>query len=71
VPNFLLNIKRSVERARRLEPTIGALRRSDITSRSAIAEAAEALTAKSIPTAHGGSVWSAVQVSRVLARIDH
>jgi DNA invertase Pin-like site-specific DNA recombinase len=59
---------RSLERASDLKPTIEELRRSGITTLSAIAEA---LTAKGIPTARGGSVWSAVQVSRVLARIDH
>jgi DNA invertase Pin-like site-specific DNA recombinase len=61
-------VTRSLERAKDLKPTIDDLRRSGITSLSAIAEA---FTAKGIPTARGGSAWSAVQVSRVLARIDH
>jgi DNA invertase Pin-like site-specific DNA recombinase len=59
---------RSQERAKDLKPTIEELRRSGVTSLSGIAEA---LTAKGIPTARGASAWSAVQVSRVLARIDH
>ena len=59
---------RSLERAKDLKPTIEELRRGGITSLSGIAEA---LTAKGIPTARGASAWTAVQVSRVLARIDH
>lgn len=59
---------RSLERAKDLKPTIEELRRGGVTSLSGIAEA---LTATGIPTARGGSTWSAVQVSRVLARIDH
>jgi DNA invertase Pin-like site-specific DNA recombinase len=59
---------RSLERAKDLKPTIEELRRSGVTSLSGIAEA---LTARGIPTARGGSAWSAVQLSRVLARIDH
>jgi hypothetical protein len=59
---------RSIARAADLKPTIDELRGGGITSLTAIAEA---LTAKGIPTARGGVVWSAVQVQRVLARIDH
>ncbi len=61
-------VNRSQARAVDLKPTIDEPRRKGITSLSSIAEA---LTAKGIPTARGASVWSAVQVSRVLARIDH
>jgi len=61
-------VTRSLERARDLKPTIDELRRGGVMSLSGIAEA---LTAKGIPTARGGVAWSAVQVSRVLARIDH
>ncbi len=59
---------RSLERAKDLKPTIEELRRGGVTSLSGIAEALTA-SRKRIPTARGGSTWSAVQVSRVLARI--
>lgn len=49
-----------------LAPTITALQASGTTSASAIAKA---LTERGIPTARGASVWSAVQVQRVLERI--
>jgi DNA invertase Pin-like site-specific DNA recombinase len=61
-------VARSTARAADLKPTIDELRRSGIISPTAIAQV---LTAKHIPTARGGSAWSAVQVQRVLARIDH
>jgi DNA invertase Pin-like site-specific DNA recombinase len=61
-------IARSIGRAADLKPTIDELRRAGITSPTAIAAA---LTKNRIPTARGGAEWSAVQVCRVLARIDH
>lgn len=61
-------VARSNGRAADLKPTIDELRQCGVRSLTAIARA---LTAKCIPTARGGSEWSAVQVRRVLARIDH
>jgi DNA invertase Pin-like site-specific DNA recombinase len=61
-------VARSTARATDLKPTIEELRSSGITSLVGIAAG---LTAKRIPTARGGASWSAVQVQRVLARIDH
>jgi hypothetical protein len=49
-----------------LKPTLDELRASGVTTLSGLAEA---LTAKGIPTARGGTRWSAVQVQRVLARL--
>jgi DNA invertase Pin-like site-specific DNA recombinase len=59
---------RSAARASDLKPTIDELRGNGITSLTALAQV---LTAKGIPTARGGSEWTAVQVRRVLARIDN
>jgi DNA invertase Pin-like site-specific DNA recombinase len=46
-----------------LAPVISELRSAGVTS---LASLARALTERSIPTARGGSVWSSVQVKRVL-----
>jgi DNA invertase Pin-like site-specific DNA recombinase len=51
-------------RAADLMPVIEEIRECGVTSLNGIADA---LTSKGIPTARGGAVWSAVQVSRVLA----
>jgi DNA invertase Pin-like site-specific DNA recombinase len=59
-------VARSTARAADLKPTIDELRASGVTTLSGLADA---LTAKGIPTARGGTRWSAVQVQRVLARI--
>ncbi|SOR30298.1 Resolvase domain protein [Methylorubrum extorquens] len=53
--------------AARLEPTIREIKATGITSASGIARA---LTERGIPTARGASDWTAVQVQRVLARLD-
>jgi DNA invertase Pin-like site-specific DNA recombinase len=53
-------------RAKDLEPIIAELRQAGVTSLGRIAKE---LTARNIPTAWGGTVWAAVQVSRVLSRI--
>jgi len=54
-------------RAADLIPVIEEIRQCGVTSLNGIAEA---LTAKGIPTARGSNVWSAVQVSRVLAAAE-
>ncbi len=51
-------------RAADLMPVIEEIRECGVTSLNGIADA---LTSKGIPTARGGTAWSAVQVSRVLA----
>jgi hypothetical protein len=58
--------ERSVQRAADIGPTIKAIQQAGITSLRAIAGA---LNERAIPTARGGGLWSAVQVSRVLARM--
>jgi DNA invertase Pin-like site-specific DNA recombinase len=55
-------------RAADLMPVIEEIRECGVTSLKGIAEA---LTSKGIPTARGEPVWSAVQVSRVLASATH
>ena len=49
-----------------LAPVISELRKSGVTSLSGIAAA---LSERGIPTARGGSSWTAAQVGRVLARL--
>ena len=58
--------RKAVERAADLAPIISELRTSGVTSLSGIAAV---LTERGIPTARGGSSWTAVQVRRVLAQI--
>ena len=58
--------RKAMERAADLAPIISELRKSGVTSLSGIAAA---LTGRGIPTARGGSSWTAVQVRRVLARM--
>ena len=58
--------RKAVERAADLAPVISELRTSGVTSLSGIAAA---LTERGIPTASGGSSWTAVQVRRLLARM--
>jgi DNA invertase Pin-like site-specific DNA recombinase len=58
---------RADARAADVAPTIKALQAGGATSLRAIAEG---LNAKKIPTARGAGTWSAVQVMRVLERID-
>jgi Recombinase len=53
------------QRALALEPVISEVQSAGATTLQAIANA---LNARGVPTARGGS-WSAAQVSRVLARI--
>ena len=53
-------------RAMELAPTIAELRAAGVTTLGGIARE---LTARSIPTPRGGSIWREVQVSRVLCRI--
>lgn len=55
------------DRAADLAPTIAELRAAGATSLRAIADG---LNSQSIPTARGNGAWSAVQVQRVLERID-
>jgi hypothetical protein len=50
-----------------LAPVIDELRSTGIESLGGLARA---LTDRSIPTARGGSAWSAVQVSRVMNRLN-
>ena len=57
---------RSQARAVDLGPTIAALQAEGVTT---LAGLAAALTERGIPTARGSSTWSAMQVSRVLARM--
>ncbi len=57
--------ERAKQRAADLAPTIQEIRASGATTLQATADA---LNARGVPTARGGS-WSAVQVSRVLARV--
>jgi DNA invertase Pin-like site-specific DNA recombinase len=58
--------ERAAQRATDIGPTIRALQEAGATSLRAIAAA---LNEQAIPTARGGGLWSAVQVSRVLARM--
>jgi DNA invertase Pin-like site-specific DNA recombinase len=58
--------ERSAQRAADIGPTIKAIQQAGVTSLRAIAAA---LNERAIPTARGGGLWSAVQVSRVLARL--
>src|SRR5581483_10717479 len=57
--------RRADERANDLAPILKQLRASGITS---LGRLAKALTERGIPTARGGTKWTAVQVSRVLMR---
>lgn len=57
---------RAEMKATLLSPIIADLRDAGITSANGIAKA---LTERSIPTARGGSQWSAVQVQRVVQRL--
>lgn len=59
--------ERADARAAEIRPTIEALRASGVTTLSGLAKA---LTKRGIPTARGGREWSAVQVSRVLQKLD-
>ncbi|GJD58253.1 recombinase family protein [Methylobacterium dankookense] len=52
--------------AARLAPVIAGLRAEGITSATGLAKA---LTARGIPTARGGEVWTTIQVQRILARV--
>jgi DNA invertase Pin-like site-specific DNA recombinase len=54
-------------RGQDLAPVIAELRRAGITSLSGIAQG---LTARGIPTTRGGTIWAAVQVSRVLKHLE-
>ncbi len=58
---------RSYVSAADLGPTIAALQAEGTTT---LASLAAALTERGIPTARGSSMWSAMQVSRVLARMN-
>lgn len=57
---------RAIARATDLAPIIAELREGGLTSLAGIAHA---LMARGIPTARGGGSWTAMQVSRVLARL--
>jgi len=57
---------RAKDRATDLAPIIEELKASGVSSLTAIAKA---LTARGIPTARGGNVWTPAGVSRVLARL--
>ncbi len=57
---------RADERAQELAPVIAELRARGVTS---LGKIAAELCARNIPAARGGSKWSEVQVSRVLARL--
>lgn len=57
---------RSKARAAELAPTIAELRSQGVASLGGLARA---LTERGIPTARGGSQWTPMQVSRVLARL--
>ena len=59
--------QRADQRAADLGPILSELKGRGIVSRE---ELARALSERRIPTARGKSEWSAVQVQRVLARID-
>jgi DNA invertase Pin-like site-specific DNA recombinase len=59
-------MERASQRAADLAPTIKAIQAAGATSLRAIADS---LNAKGIPTARGGSDWTATQVGRVLQRI--
>ena len=58
---------RTDARAADLAPVIVELRSAGVTSLGGLARA---LTERGIPTSRGGSEWSAIQVSRVLSRLD-
>jgi len=57
---------RAAARGTDLAPVIAALRSDGVTSATGLARA---LTERGIPTARGGSTWTAVQVQRVVATI--
>jgi DNA invertase Pin-like site-specific DNA recombinase len=59
--------ERVAERANDLRPTLDALREVGVTTLGGIARE---LTARGVPTARGGVVWSAVQVARVLDQLS-
>jgi len=58
---------RTDARAADLAPVLQELR---LAGAKSLAELARALTQHGIPTARGGSVWTAVQVARVLSRLN-
>ncbi|WP_305667471.1 recombinase family protein [Frigidibacter sp.] len=57
---------RAQSRGRDIAPVVAELREVGVTSLTGIAKG---LTARGIPTPRGGTVWAAVQVSRVLGHI--
>jgi DNA invertase Pin-like site-specific DNA recombinase len=59
--------RKASSRASDLAPVISELQEAGITSLGALAKS---LTDRGIPTARGGNVWTAMQVSRVLARLQ-
>jgi hypothetical protein len=60
--------RKANERAPELLPTINEIRQSGVTTHQGIADA---LNARSIPTACGSGTWSAVEERRTLARLAH
>ena len=58
---------RAAARAADLAPIVASIRAEGVTSATGLAKA---LTERGIPTARGGSSWSAVQVQRLLATVD-
>jgi DNA invertase Pin-like site-specific DNA recombinase len=58
---------RADQRASDLRPVITALRSEGVTS---LAGVAKALTDKRIPTSRGNATWSAVQVARLMERLQ-
>jgi len=58
---------RADQRASDLRPLIAGFRADGMTS---LADIARALTEKRVPTARGNGAWSAVQVARLLDRLD-
>lgn len=58
---------RTAARATDIAPVINELQSAGITSLSGLARA---LTERGVPTARGGAEWSAVQVARVLDRLE-
>ncbi len=58
---------RVAQRVTDLRPTLDELREAGIVSLNGIAQA---LTERGVPTARGGAQWSAVQVRRVLAKLE-
>jgi len=59
--------ERAHDRARDLQPVIQELRRN---GNATLSGTARALTQRNIPTARGGTTWSATQVARVLERLQ-